>query len=106
MRWGVASPSLENSNIEWSGWGYRKIKAKHGWTADDLEATRRALLGVEVPHPTIPGRYTYVGDEYAGGGGARCKRLVVVEHERTFEEVDQGAPASAGIITSFGARIG
>src|SRR5215208_5278832 len=27
-------------HIEWRGWGYRKIQAKHGWGSDDLEATR------------------------------------------------------------------
>jgi hypothetical protein len=48
----------------------------------------------------------YLGPEYNGTNGPRCRRLVVVQYERNQEEVDKGAPASAGIITSFGWRIG
>src|SRR5215208_3117596 len=58
MRWGFTTPNVDNSHIEWRGWGYRKIQAKHGWGSDDLEATRVALLD-PTPEldPTIAGRY-------------------------------------------------
>lgn len=107
LRWGVTSPNVDNTQIEWRGWGYRKIAAKHGWSAGDREATRLALLdAVPTPDPRTPGRYTYLGAEYVGSNNARCRRIVVVEYERNQEEIDKSAPATAGIITSFGARIG
>lgn len=107
MRWGFTTPNVDNSHIEWRGWGYRKIQAKHGWGSDDLEATRVALLD-PTPEldPTIAGRYRYVGPEYPGRSEARCQRVVVVEYERNQEEIQADAPAPAGIVTSFGRRIG
>jgi hypothetical protein len=55
LRWGFTTPNLDNTHIEWRGWGYRKIKAKHGWTAADLETTRVALLDPDpAPYPAIP----------------------------------------------------
>lgn len=107
MRWGFTMPNIDNSHIEWRGWGYRKIEAKHGWGDGDLEATRVALQDSSpVEHGTVAGRFRYLGPEYTGDNGARCKRLVVVEHERNQEELEKEAPASAGIVTSFGWRIG
>ena len=110
LRWGETSPNVDNSHIEWRGWGYRKIKAKHGWGAADREATRVALLSPNpIPSPTVPGRYEYHGSEYQGAGNAVCIRVVVVDYEKTTdEELRPGYEdlPSAGIITSFGARIG
>jgi hypothetical protein len=107
LRWGVTTPNVSNRHIDWRGWGYRKIVAKHGWGPDDLEATRIALLnGSPEPHAAIPGRYRYLGPEYGGRAGARCRRMVIVEYERNQEEIEKNAPTSAGIITSFGTRIG
>jgi hypothetical protein len=105
LNWGWSSPNVDNSHIEWRGWGYRKIKAKHGWTSADLEATRQALLSAPISNPSVEGRYDYIGDEYPGRNSARCVRVVVVEYERSQHEVENGAPWSAGIITSFGKRV-
>ena len=110
LRWGETSPNVDNSDIEWRGWGYRKIKAKHGWGPADREATRVALLS---PNPIasvrIPGRYEYHGPEYRGQANALCVRVVVVDYEKSEDlELRPGYEdlPPAGIVTSYGERVG
>lgn len=107
LRWGVAFPNVDNSHIEWSGWGYRKIKAKHGWGPESRAATQNALLDAAPTKDTRPayfGRYTYRGPEYGGRSNALCRRVVVVEHEPREVEINNGFPA-ASMITSYGERV-
>lgn len=101
LRWGLSTVNTDNTHIEWRGWGYRKIKAKHGWSPEDLEATRVALLDAAPDGDArVEGRAKYRGPEYTGRNGARCRRLVIVNHA-----LSGGAPHPEGIVTSFGYRI-
>jgi hypothetical protein len=106
LRWGWAIPNLDNPHMHWDGWGYRKIAAKHGWSSADATATATALLDTG---PIVKGgegeRYEYRGPNYTGTGGATCRRVVVVDHERTDDEISRGAPSPAHIITSYGEAI-
>ena len=107
MHWGWTAPSA-NPIQRWKGFGYRKIKAKHGWSSADLAATEQALQTTPIPDPDNQeqGRYLYVGSEYSGSGDARCVRFVVVDYELSSTEVTNGAPEPASLITSFGKQIG
>jgi hypothetical protein len=106
LYWGFTVRS-DDPSIGWHGWGYRHIKAKHGWSQADLDATRDALLsGAPVEDDEVEGRYRYLGDEYPGTNGALCKRLVVVDTDLTEQDRDNGAPHPASIVTSFGMRVG
>jgi hypothetical protein len=107
LRWGWTSPNVDNPHIDWRGWGYRKIAAKHGWSSADATATATALLDTTPTAQDADGdRYRYVGPTYPGANGAVCQRVVVVNHDRTFDEVNEGATAPAHIITSYGRRVG
>lgn len=64
------------------------------------------LDGSPASDPRVPGRYRYVGPEYSGRNSATCQREVIVDYERNEQELQEGVPSSAGIITSFGRRIG
>jgi hypothetical protein len=43
MRWGWTALN-DKEPIDWRGWGYRKIVAKHGWGPTALERTSQALF--------------------------------------------------------------
>lgn len=107
LRWGVTTPNVDNSHIEWRGWGYRKIQAKHGWTAADRTATATALLDpapILDPRSGQRDRYIFIGPEYPGPTGSVCERVVVVEYGLSDDDIAKGATAAAGILTSFGQR--
>lgn len=109
LRWGFTSPDLDNDDIAWTGWGYRHIKAKHGWSTEDRDATIEALTsGVATPNPRGEdrNRWDYLGPEYAGRNRTRCARFVAVEYALSTNDILLGAPEPAGIITSFGKVIG
>ena len=108
LRWGVTWPDVDNGEIQYGGWGFRKIKAKHGWSAADHEATMFALTLDLSPRPSegphAIDRWVFTGSEYAGRRGAWCRREVSVEFGRNLQEELAGMPAP-GIMTSFGKRI-
>jgi beta-lactam-binding protein with PASTA domain len=86
----------------WTGWGYRKIYAKHGWTADDVAATEDALTHFPVPDPASPENLTYIGAEYDAPAtpGMKCVRVVGVLTAKTaFETVPRQ------ILTSYGQPV-
>ncbi len=112
MRYGYARQE-NNPGEAFSGWGFRKIVAKHGWTAADRLATEEALRTDLDPDPDYvrnlggsPGstirRFVYRGPIYSLNG-VDCERVVVVDYDRHQKEIDAGMPA-ATLITSYGAR--
>lgn len=105
LRWGFASPNLDNQIIDWRGWGYRKIAAKHGWGAEDQTRTIEALQATGTHEGGPSDRWRYRGPPRSGRNGATCERLVVVAQERDVREVQYGAPSSRGIVTSFEQRV-
>lgn len=93
LYWGEARPSETEG---WTGFGYRKIAAKHGWSRHDDASTRQALLmpGGEASSPKY--RQFVGADFFSLGGRTRCQRVVVVE----FQPHD--GDRAKGIVTSFG----
>jgi hypothetical protein len=81
---------------EWSGWGWRHVAAKHGWTAADIAATQTALLTT----PIQDGGLVYLGPEYQQNG-VRCQRRVLVNPTARPAE-----PSAKEIITSYGEYLG
>lgn len=107
MRWGWAGLNAEKPLVDWKGWGFRKIVAKHGWGPTALERTSQTLL----MSPTTKGRYDeYKGPPYASRRGTPLACEWVVEVQRTPEdtldrpEASQGVPMG-GIITAHGRYV-
>src|SRR6185312_13755090 len=94
LRWGEVNPLFQ-----YRGWGYEHIKAKHGWTSVDEDATRSALLTSPFPNRKESDAYDYIGPEYVQSG-VDCVREVVVNYGVKGEE-----PLARGIVTSYGRRV-
>lgn len=108
VRYGYAKKE-GNPATDFSGWGFRKIVAKHGWSVADYLATVDAptngtaapqvIFNLGGPTGSTITRYEYTGRlDYRNG--AWCARQVIVDYERHQKEVDAGMPA-ASIITSY-----
>ena len=91
-----------------TGWGWYKIKMKHGWNPDAVTRTSSALSSPdseEVFQPTS-GNWMYVrlNDEYSvttsDGKSHDCAQVVVVDRR-----APSGQPKSRGIVTSFGGEL-
>lgn len=95
LRWGSAEWGGDFID-DWPGWGWRHIRAKHGWSAADEAATRMTLASPVGTIEESPTSMRYVGPEYQQSG-AICARTVVVE----FGE----ATGPKGVITSFGGFV-
>lgn len=93
LRWGEVNPLLE-----YRGWGYKHVKAKHGWTRVDESATRTALLTSAFPNRRTPDSYVFIGPSYELNGVV-CVRQVIVNEGAIAEE-----PLARGIVTSYGRR--
>jgi hypothetical protein len=108
LRWGTTSwlPSNENFKEppavdQWSGWGFRHIVAKHGWTLLDIEETRLALLTPQIAKIEGGGKYVYTSTGIGlGAGGVGCERRVVVDFV-----AKEGDPVPRGIVTSYNVVI-
>jgi len=106
MRWGWTSLNAKEE-IDWEGWGFRKIVAKHGWGPTALEKTSEALLTLPV---RVDNYDLYVGPPYTSSAGrpAACEWVVSVQRE-PYEmpdrpELSQGVPMG-GIITAHGRYV-
>jgi len=106
MRWGWTSLNAKEK-IDWQGWGYRKIVAKHGWGPTALEKTSEALITM----PTRRSNYDeYVGPPYSSRSGtpAACEWVVSVQREPletpARPELSQEMPMG-GIITAHGRYV-
>lgn len=93
LRWGNTWKSPIRG---WKGWGYRKIKVKHGWSAQIRTNVAAALAappaeseGTEWVYQT---EYTYKG--------STCIIRVVVEYGQRPLEASKGYPA-AHILTAY-----
>jgi hypothetical protein len=111
LRWGP-QPSFtgfdEFGNPNYNKWGYRHIRAGHGWSLADDADTRIALVdGVPRPsrNPRSKDAQVYYGPKYPGSVGETCRREVVVEYGVWDGEQWDGTPAPRGIITSFGRNV-
>jgi hypothetical protein len=96
LRWGEtkwAGSYIDN----WSGWGWRHIQAKHGWSAADEAATREALLTPAFTVEQTGTSMRYYGANYEQNGVV-CRRRVVVEYG-VYDGDPEGSPK--GIITSY-----
>jgi hypothetical protein len=82
---------------DWGGWGYRHIKAKHGWSNLDQEETETALLD-PAPELQPSGNWLYESPVLPtpGSGGVGCFRQVALDFEPGPND-----PAARGIVTSF-----
>ncbi len=94
VRWGEVVPALE-----YRGWGYQHVKAKHGWTRVDETATRAALMTIGFQDDEDPDSYSYFGPSYELNGRV-CTREVIVNYGVQGED-----PAAKGIITSYGRPV-
>jgi hypothetical protein len=108
LRWGETDwlPGRETFKGEafrdlWSGWGYRHILAKHGWSALDREETEAALVDDLTPLKEPNGLWKYeTFDPTAGLEGTECVRTVLVDFEKG-ERHGVPDPAPRGIVTSY-----
>ena len=91
LRWGRVT-----GEEGFRGWGYRHIKAKHGWGSVDETATRAALLTSVFDNRRTPDSYVFVGPEYVRNGIV-CVRQVIVNESAIGEE-----PEAREIATSYG----
>jgi hypothetical protein len=104
LRWGSTFwwPGVDPSHLpggpyvdDWGGWGYRHIKAKHGWSDADLQETEDALVAaVPFQDPNHPDNWDYVLPVSPGVGGVSCARWVAVDF-------NPGSGEPRGIVTSF-----
>jgi hypothetical protein len=93
LRWGTADAEL-------SGWGFRHIHAKHGWTNEDALAAQQTLTAGLWAPGRKPGRVLYrapINQKYTGLNGVECRRVVILQ--RTAWNPGEQVP---GIITSYG----
>ncbi|MGI8632780.1 MAG: hypothetical protein ACR2NA_09605 [Solirubrobacterales bacterium] len=80
---------------DFNGFGFKHIRAKHGWSQTDSQETVHTLAADLAPG--VDGQqYTYVASVAPGAGGVSCQRRVVVDYQHR-----SGDPAPAGIITSY-----
>jgi hypothetical protein len=106
MRWGWTSLNAKE-HIDWQGWGYRKIVAKHGWGPTALEKTSEALLTTPVRELNYD---QYIGPPYTTRSGrvAGCQWVVSVQRDPIEEperpELSQAVPMG-GIITAHGRYV-
>jgi hypothetical protein len=98
--WQDRSPATSYID-DWDGWGWRHIRAKHGWSPADEAATRQTLMAPAHTAEQMATSMRYIGAEYEQHG-AVCERWVVVEYG-VHESDPPGAPK--GIITSYGKFI-
>lgn len=69
----------ENNPPNYTGWGYRHIKAKHGWGPSVRAIVHQALT---LPNEIRPNRGSPTSRQYHlqyGGEGVECHAMVVVE---------------------------
>jgi hypothetical protein len=99
LRWGTTSPVFRGEELDFDGWGYQHIKAKHGWSRADDAATRSALLNRAIPSGDVTDSYYFIGPEYQQGG-VECVREVLANFAAA-----EGDPAPKGIITSYGRNL-
>jgi hypothetical protein len=98
LRWGTTRVGGQHID-DWSGWGWRHIVAKHGWSEEDEAATRQALEFSVTTTLSRAGAMWYAGIEYERNG-AICQRLVLVDYN-----VDAESGEPVGVRTSFGGFI-
>lgn len=72
----------------WKGWGYRKIKAKHGWSA---QIRANVALALASPPIVTQGTAAVYQAQYTYKGST-CKIKVVVEYGQSTWEVTNGWP--------------
>ncbi len=101
LRWGRSS-WLRGTQDAWSGWGFRHIRAKHGWGPEDEAETRATLLApiTTSVEPENSTSMTYGGETFEANG-AICRRVVTVQFAMREYEA-----APRGIITSYGKYLG
>jgi len=99
LRWGTVTVELEGESVGYPGWGYQHIKAKHGWTSVDENATRAALLTRAFPNKKRSESWDFIGPAYTQGR-ALCTREVIVNFGVQGEE-----PQPRGIVTSYGRPV-
>lgn len=81
---------------DWDGWGFRHIRAKHGWGQQDEDETRTTLLTPQVPRVAEGGWRYEAALPTPGQGGVSCRRVVVVDFVPGSTD-----PAARGIVTSY-----
>jgi hypothetical protein len=92
------------NRYRYRGFGYRHIRAGHGWSVGgDDPATREALIyGLRSPNNNDQAAdgSIFVGPQYTRGG-QKCQRVVIVDFGTRV-----GEPAPEGIVTSYARGIG
>lgn len=83
---------------DWTGWGWKHIKAKHGWGPVSATLTQRALDTVPVPGST--GRYEY-RTPFVSSRGKLCVWVVVVDRT-PIAELNEHVEGPFGIWTAYG----
>jgi hypothetical protein len=74
LRWG----RVEETITDWDGWGYRKIKAKHGW-GPSVKANVALTLQTDDDPSGGPTSFRY--EMTYQGEGTECVRVVLVEYK-------------------------
>lgn len=101
LRWGRTDHVVLN---HWTGWGYRKIAAKHGWST--LVATRVQNALLLPPAQTFGTRWVYKKEYTHEGplGVHDCRITVVVQYAQETFERTRGYPP-AHIINVYSRKI-
>jgi len=94
LQWGAVIRVVLNGKSDWKGFGYRKIKTKHGWSQEDDDATQQALLQPGIPAGS---NFEHVGATVRMPNGSICYRVVIVQTEARPNE-----PAAREMLTSYG----
>ena len=111
LRWGRTQPTQKKRGgfaVRWEGWGYRKIKAKHGWGTDIEARTRTAMTaGLAVPDDVADHSemIRYYGPPFSRSQGVICQQIVVAQYRQSVDEASAERPAK-GIITSYAQEVG
>ena len=99
MRYGVQPGNINK------GWGWRHIKAKHGYGTSEMSETERALVTDPVPTMMFASTRQYAFHYYyempSGSATIWCVRTVLAEFEPDKRQLEMGDTTPKGVVNSY-----